>query len=527
MSTIASDANCELTALRRRGVMLVAGAGWASLLAILLVALGTGRPMLPIALLGGAANILPSVAGLRRRCDATARLVAGTLAAVMPALLVYALAGHAWQMDAHMYFFVALALLTVLCDWRPILLASGLIAVHHLALEWLAPDWVFNGNGNLGRVVFHALAVVLQFGVLGYVTTHLAKLVAAQDRAVAESTRLVTAAEAERERAEREAARAEDALAQVRRADALAETARAERRDAERNHAAGRRRELLALAGDFEASVAGIAVAIEDAAQGLEASATTLDAMFGAAGREAGMVAANAADATGEIRRVAGAISTLGHSIGSIAAAAEQQRELTGIGRAKSEQSSATIAALSQRAEQIGTFIEEIRGIAAKTNLLALNATIEAARAGDAGRGFAVVAGEVKGLAAETERASGRIVDILNDVRGSAEASSIDAQMVCDAVGEVSDAAAGIAAEAADQRALASAIETSATRAASNADLIEQRIEALAQRVETAGTLAADLRGSTRALSVSAHDLRGSAERFVCHLRDEPVAVAA
>lgn len=527
MMATATDPGGGLAALRRRGLILVAGAGWASLIAILLVALSMGQPLLPIAILGAAVNVLPTLSALAGRSDATARLLAGTLSAVMPALLVYALAGHGWQMDAHMYFFVALALLTVLCDWRPILLASGLIAVHHLALEWLAPDWVFNGSGNLGRVVLHALAVVLQFAVLGYVTTQLARLVAAQDRAVSESGRLVAAAEAEAERAEREALRAEGALAQARRAEALAETARTERREAERRHADERRRELLAFAGDFEASVAGIAVSIEDAAQGLEASAATLDAMFGAAGREAGMVAGNAADAAGEIRRVVGAISTLGQSIGSIAAAAEQQRELTGIGRTKSAQSSATIAALSQRAEQIGAFIDEIRGIAAKTNLLALNATIEAARAGDAGRGFAVVAGEVKGLAAETERASGRIVDILNDVRGSARASGVDAELVCDVVGEVSDAAAGIAAEAAEQRSLASAIETSVTRAAGNADLIEQRIEGLAQRVGTAGTLATDLRNSTAALSISAHALRDSAERFVLHLRDEPLAVAA
>ena len=523
----ATGPDCALTALRRRGLTLVAGAGWASLVAILSVAWSTGQPMLPVAILGAAVNVLPTLAALSGRSDATARLLAGTLSAVMPALLVYALAGHGWQMDAHMYFFVALALLTVLCDWRPILLASGLIAVHHLALEWLAPGWVFNGNGNLGRVVFHALAVVLQFAVLGYVTTQLARLVAAQDRAMDESGRLLAAAEAEATRAERETLRAESALAQARRAVALAETARTERRDAERRHAAERRGELLALAGDFEVSVTGIAVAIEDAARGLEQSATTLDAMFGAAGREAGMVAANAADAAGEIRRVVGAISTLGQSIGSIAAAAEQQRELTGIGRVKSEQSRATIAALSDRAEQIGTFIDAIRGIAAKTNLLALNATIEAARAGDAGRGFAVVAGEVKGLAAETERASGRIVDILNDVRGSAAASGVDADLVCDVVGEVSDAAAGIAAEAAEQRSLASAIETSVTRAAGNADLIEQRIEGLVQRVDTAGTLATDLRASTQALSVSAHALRGSAERFVLHLREESLADAA
>ena len=38
-----------------------------------------------------------------------------------------------------MYFFVALAALAVLCDWQPLVLASALIAIHHLTLEWIAP----------------------------------------------------------------------------------------------------------------------------------------------------------------------------------------------------------------------------------------------------------------------------------------------------------------------------------------------------------------------------------------------------
>ncbi|WP_315760419.1 methyl-accepting chemotaxis protein [Sphingomonas sp. Y38-1Y] len=516
----AANDPCSVSALRRRGLLMIAMLGWASVLAVTLVAFIAGQPALTVFAVGALVNLLPSWAAATGRHDGQARLLAGTLAAAMPALLVYALAGHEWQMDAHMYFFVALALLTVLCDWRPIALASGLIALHHLALEWIAPDFVFAGEGNLGRVLFHAAAVIMQFAVLAYITTRLAKLVDDQDRAVADSGRLAAAAEAER-------ARAEAALKLARAAEAQAERARAERREVEQRHAAERRDELLAFAADFERSVAGIAVAIEGAASGLDSSAAYLDTMFGAAGREAGEVAANAVDATGQIRRVAGAIATLGHSIGSIAAAAEQQRELTEVGRSKSEQSSATIAALTDCAQEIGGFIDQIRAIAAKTNLLALNATIEAARAGDAGRGFAVVAGEVKGLAAETERASGRIVDILNDVRRTAVASGSDAELMCEAVLEVSDAAHGIAAEAADQRRLATAIEDSVARAASNADLIEQRIEALAERVATAGSLAADLRGSTRALSRNAHELRGSADRFVRHLREVPLEAAA
>ena len=61
---------------------------------------------------------------------------------------------------------------------------------------------------------------------------------------------------------------------------------------------------------------------------------------------------------------------------------------------------------LKTAAEQIGTFVATIEGLAQQTNLLALNATIEAARAGEAGRGFAVVAQEVKVLSGQTQKAT-------------------------------------------------------------------------------------------------------------------------
>ncbi|WP_166239584.1 methyl-accepting chemotaxis protein [Paenibacillus turpanensis] len=61
-----------------------------------------------------------------------------------------------------------------------------------------------------------------------------------------------------------------------------------------------------------------------------------------------------------------------------------------------------TIGQLAQRGQEIGGFIQDIKGISEQTNLLALNASIEAARAGEQGKGFSVVASEVRKLATQS-----------------------------------------------------------------------------------------------------------------------------
>lgn len=70
---------------------------------------------------------------------------------------------------------------------------------------------------------------------------------------------------------------------------------------------------------------------------------------------------------------------------------------------------------MEELVSQLGGVVDAIAGIAAQTNLLALNASIEAARAGAAGRGFAVVAGEVKKLAGETQVATVRARELMDE----------------------------------------------------------------------------------------------------------------
>lgn len=96
------------------------------------------------------------------------------------------------------------------------------------------------------------------------------------------------------------------------------------------------------------------------------------------------------------------------------------------------------VRVLSVATGELKELADEVRKIAAQTNLLAINASIEAARAGQAGRGFAVIAGEVRKLSQSSAdigtRITQRMVEISAAMKLTLDAASRAADHDRDAI---------------------------------------------------------------------------------------------
>ena len=79
------------------------------------------------------------------------------------------------------------------------------------------------------------------------------------------------------------------------------------------------------------------------------------------------------------------------------------------------------IRSLTDKVEEVKTFVDSIINISNQTNLLALNASIEAARAGEAGKGFSVVASEISKMATQTGDATENITKLIHNMSSAIE----------------------------------------------------------------------------------------------------------
>ena len=461
--------------------------------------------------------------------------VAGAVALMTSiSILVGAFAGQKLQVDLHMYYFAALALLVTTCDWRVIVAGAGVVAVHHVGLNFLLPNLIYPGGGDPGRLVLHAVILIVEAAALIWMAYTLEAMFSglrseAEKTAIAQAevekghaATLAAAAEVDAQRMLHDAAKAQTDEARRRVVEALAGgLSRLSRSDLTVRLEESFDAEYEALRTDFNAATEGLqdAMKVVTTASGVIRSGS--DEITHAADDLSRRTEQQAAS----LEETAAALDQITATVRKTAEGAIHARDVVVMARADTAKSGVVVreavsamSGIQQGSNQIGQIIGVIDEIAFQTNLLALNAGVEAARAGDAGRGFAVVAAEVRALAQRSAAAAKEIKTLISASRQQVSAG-------VDLVGEAGRTLERIAAQVADITTIVGEIAASAQEQASALNQVNTAVNQMDQVTQQNAAMVEETTAASHALAGETEELSRLMARFV--VGTENTAIAA
>ncbi len=403
---------------------------WFHVPAIALLAWTNGTGAATYGLLGVGVAVIAQAVQRLAKGQLAGRVTLAVALMVQVSLGVAALEGHAWQVDLHMYYFAMLATLVAYSDWRVIIAATLTVAVQHLGLNFLASALIYPGGGSLGRVMIHAVILLIEAGVLMMICETLRRMVFELSDRIAASEAVATEARQANQAAET-ARNAEDAL---RRQAAHKEAEERDARDqaiqligsaltrlANRDltHRISERLPdaYQALKEDFNAAMdqlEGVIRAVSHSTQTIHSGTKEISIASDDLSRRTESQAASLEETAAAVAEITSKVQQAATGASEVRNAVATAREEAAKTGAIVQRAISSMNGIERSSQQITQIIGVIDEIAFQTNLLALNAGVEAARAGDAGRGFAVVAQEVRALAQRSAEAAKQIKTLIS-----------------------------------------------------------------------------------------------------------------
>jgi len=494
---------------RQFGAKVVTALNWLLPLVVGGAAFAIGEPWLQLAIAG---LIVAGASTLVLRFDSrglAGRLCASVALMAQVSLLVASLRGHAWQIDMHMTYFAALAVLTIFCDWRAILAGAATVALHHLTLNFILPAAVFPGGGDFWRVVVHAVILVSEAVLLMWVARNISKTL--------EEVLQAQLAEADARAAEQKAASERAALQQrigeeqskvvFTLASGLSRMAKGDLTAQIDEHFSD---EYAQLKRDFNAALKQLQSAMSVVVANVDSIKTSAGEIGHAAddlSQRTERQAASLEETATALDEITATVQRSAENARGADSAVTSTREKAKKGGLVVREAIDAMNAIDQSARQISRIVGVIDEIAFQTSLLALNAGVEAARAGDTGKGFAVVAQEVRTLAQ-------RAAEAAREIKVLIESSSAHVEMGVSLVNRTGEEFDGIAVQIGAVSALMSELAQSAQEQSASLAQVNSAMNDMDRATQQNAAMVEESTAATQSLANEAADLAELVNRF-------------
>ncbi|MEM1019279.1 MAG: methyl-accepting chemotaxis protein [Pseudomonadota bacterium] len=425
-----------------------------------------------------------------------------------------------WRIDAHMYYFAALAMLCVFTDWKAILVGTVVVALHHVSLNFLYPLAIFPESADFARVVLHAVILVCEAAALTWITQRMeGQIVNAQSLLVA-----MNKSAQEKEAADARAKSLQEKEAQRKEEDAQTAARAADERAAlelksQKEASEARAQERSELAKAFEDEISGIVTEVLGQMENASTLTRQVGTAVGTVSDKFSTISVNTGQTSETVGDLSSATQQLSQSCQDAVLKINQSSGIISNAMQAAEDTNTTISALDEAAARISEIVDTIQSIADQTNLLALNATIEAARAGEAGKGFAVVASEVKALAQQTAKATDEVSSHIQAVQDHVGKSVEEIGGIRDTFASVTEISQGLEQAMAEQQDATQSIARSVERASGATQGVAHEVEGTADLVGDCSRSSEEMETSIGHVMDQIVELRSRMDSFVGQIK--------